>query len=61
MSDDEDGDVATKLNCGIWMQLDYILNKESSANVWDRNEPLLKPFPKKKERQKLRFTAWTSC
>lgn len=62
MSDEEDTDTATKINCGIWMTLDLMLNKESSTNVWDKNEPILKPLlTKKKDRLRLRSKALLLC
>lgn len=52
----EEVDVATKINCGIWVTLDLILAKRENNQIWDKYEPLFgrSGGGKKKDRLKCR-------
>lgn len=58
VDNNEDGDTATKINCGIWVTLDLILSKREANNIWDKYEPLFTRCGggKKKDRARSRFS-----
>lgn len=54
--------MATKINCGVWMTLDIMLNNKRNK-IWDNKDDTtyVNFNPKKRDRLKLRSKAVIMC